>query len=134
MAKTTRKSARRAEQPEVAVACVSNVYMRMMTFKRKGDVELGHKHPYDHASLLSAGSLRVEVEGERKDFKAPAVIFVRANAQHQLSALADNTIITCIHALRVGERVDDILPPDAVISAKDRERLIGALRELEPVP
>ena len=30
-------------------------------------------------------------------------------------------------------QVDDILPPDAVISAQDRERLIGALRELEPV-
>jgi len=120
-----------SDQPEVTVACVSNVYIRMMTFKKTGDREHGHRHPFDHASLLSAGRLRVEVEGETKDFTAPAVIFIKAEARHQLTALNDNTVVSCVHALRTGDRIEDILPPDAAISTEDRERLICSLVDLE---
>jgi quercetin dioxygenase-like cupin family protein len=113
-----------ADQPDVSVACVSNVYIRMMTFKKTGDEEQGHCHPFDHASLLSTGALRVEVEGEVKDFTAPAVILIKADAHHQLTALQDNTVVSCVHALRTGERIEDILPPDAVISRKERRQMV----------
>jgi len=39
-------------EPSVAVGCVSNIYIRMMHFHKKGDVEQGHSHEFDHVSFL----------------------------------------------------------------------------------
>lgn len=98
--------------PEVTIACVANVYVRTMHFKRAGDCEKGERHAFDHLTLLSAGKLRVETTDDTKDYEAPCLIFIAAEKYHRLSALADNTIAACIHALREGLRVEDILPFD----------------------
>jgi quercetin dioxygenase-like cupin family protein len=102
------------DQPYVQIGCVANLFSRQMYFKKAGDLEHGHTHPFDHLTLLAAGSMRVTVNGETTDFKAPHMIYIKAEHNHELVALEDNTVAYCIHALRSGNGVDDILDPASV--------------------
>lgn len=94
------------ERPDVKILAVSNVYCRLMNFRKKGDQELGHYHSYDHGTLLAKGSLLVEKTDdngnplESRVFTAPTFIFIKKDVRHVLTALEDETIATCIHALR----------------------------------
>lgn len=113
--------------PEVKVVAISNVYSRLMFFKNKGDVETGHLHTYDHATLLSSGSVLYEVlddyDGKTissKVFKAPEFIFVDKNKYHRLTSLEDKTVCVCIHALRTID--EEILSPDFFIEPLHRTR------------
>lgn len=101
--------------PEVQISCVSNMYVRMMHFKRAGDVEHGHSHPFDHMTLLAEGELRVTVDGHTRDFTAPKMLFIAKDKEHELVALRDHTVAFCIHAIRDGERVEDIIDPEGIV-------------------
>lgn len=105
--------------PIMNIAVISNVWIKMMTFRKKGDKMPGHKHPFDHGTLLSAGSLELEVDGIKTEFNAPAIIFVGKGKNHNLVALEDNTIASCIHALRDGNGVDDIIEPSMIPAGID---------------
>jgi len=96
--------------PQITLGLVSNLFSRMMHFKSKGDVEVGHTHPFDHLTLLAHGSLNVEVNGKTTEFKAPHMIFIKAEYVHKLTALEDNTVAYCIHAIRK-DRHGDIVDP-----------------------
>lgn len=100
--------------PQIRLGCVANLFSRMMHFEKAGDVEQGHTHAFDHLTLLASGSLRVTVEGRTTEFKAPHMIYIKAAHNHELVALEDNTVAYCIHALRDGDAVGDILDPDSV--------------------
>lgn len=100
--------------PKTTLACVSNLWVRMMTFEKAGDCNEGHSHNYDHITLLSKGSVEVDVEGTKTIFSAPHMIFIAKGKRHYLTALEDGTIASCIHALRTGEREEDILDPSMV--------------------
>lgn len=97
--------------PEIAIGCVANLYSRMMHFVKAGDIEVGHTHQFDHLTLLAAGSLKVVVDGVESVFKAPHMIYIHKDKVHELTALEDNTLAYCIHALRDGDGVEDILDP-----------------------
>lgn len=105
--------------PKIRIMCVSNVFSRMMYFFKSGDVEQGHKHTYDHATLLSSGSLKIEMLDDQgnvkaeKIFTAPDFIFIGKDDIHRLTALEDNTIAVCIHAMR--DLDENIIPTDAFI-------------------
>lgn len=101
--------------PEVQLTCVSNIYVRMMHFKHAGDVECGHSHPFDHVSMLSTGRIRITVGDHVKEFKAPQMMFIKKEMEHQLVALEDNTTVLCIHAIRDGNGVDDIIDPESLV-------------------
>ncbi len=103
-----------SNSPNVKIGCVSNMYTRMMHFGSKGDIEYGHSHPFDHLTLLSKGKLGVTVKGEYSEFTAPHMIYIKKDIKHELVALENDTIAFCIHALRVGEAVEDILDPDSI--------------------
>lgn len=120
--------------PEIQVIACSNVYVRNMSFKEKGDIEVGHCHTYDHTTLLSAGAVIYEVldgfNGETiefKEFKAPAMIYVEKNKFHRLTALEAGTVCACIHALRTIE--DEIISPDSMVEMVDRA-YHGHIRDL----
>lgn len=102
------------ERPEVKILAVSNVYCRLMNFKKRGDQELGHYHSYDHGTLLAKGKLLVEKTDKdgnviySKEFVAPSFIFIEKDSRHILTATEDDTIATCIHALRtIDENIID---------------------------
>lgn len=102
------------DRPYVNISCVSNVFIKQMRFAKAGDTEQGHTHLYDHVTLLASGSIRLNALGQSSEFKAPHHIFIRANVEHELVALEDETVVHCIHAIRDGERVEDIVDPASV--------------------
>lgn len=93
--------------PQVSFAACSNIFIKMMLF-RKGEVEQGHEHAYDHLSLLARGAVIVEVDGKLTTFTAPHIIYMSKNHKHQITALEDNTTWYCIHALRNADSTDII--------------------------
>ena len=106
--------------PVTAIGKVSNVWIRQMYFANVGDIEHGHKHPHDHVTLLTNGSLRVTVDGVPSVFSAnnkPQMIFIKAEKNHELVALEANTSAFCIHGLRGlddGDILDPTMVPDGV--------------------
>lgn len=117
--------------PEIQISCLSNVYVRRMFFAEAGIIEVGHRHPYDHASLVANGSIEVQIyDDETKKLlppvvhSAPSMIMIRANTAHQLKSVSDNTIVCCIHALRddTGEIIDPtiIAEPTSLLSTQKK--------------
>jgi len=99
--------------PENRFTCVSNLWLRQMVFKNKGDRNEEHTHNYDHITLLTTGSVKVTVDGKSTEFTAPQMIYVKQGKVHHIEALEDNTIAFCVHALRDNE-TGDILDPSQV--------------------
>ena len=103
--------------PNIKIMCISNVYTRLMHFQNAGDIEEGHTHLYDHGTLVSSGSVLVEIlDPETKEpisqkiIEAPNFIYIEKDKFHRLTALADNTTCACIHALRTND--EELLDPD----------------------
>lgn len=88
------------ESPNIYIGCVSNLFVRQMHFANTGDTEMGHAHAFDHMTLLAKGRLNVRINNQDTEFTAPQIIFIKAELQHELKALSDNTVAYCIHALR----------------------------------
>ena len=101
--------------PDAQLTCVSNIFFRRMHFKSAGQIELGHSHPFDHISLVSRGSVRVTVSGRSKVFYEPQAIFIAKGLQHEIEAMEDNSVVVCIHAIRNGENIEDIIDPDSYV-------------------
>lgn len=108
--------------PKIKIIAISNVYCRSMHFEKAGDIELGHCHTYDHGTLVSTGRLLVEMltdAGEvisSKEFTGPAFVFISKLCMHRLTALEDNTVAVCIHAMRDIE--GNILDTDFLVDEK----------------
>jgi len=110
--------------PEIKIIAVSNVFCRLMHFVEVGDVEYGHQHSYDHATLVSTGSVVVDVLDDNdvvvssKVFTAPNMVFIHKDKRHRLTALEKNTVCSCIHAVRdvEGEILDPEFLPEPVWS------------------
>jgi hypothetical protein len=79
-----------------------NIWVRQNLLEKAGDTNgEGHKHKFDHVSLLSHGKVKVEIEGHPpKEFTAPTFIVIRREYNHKFTALEDNTIWYCVFALR----------------------------------
>lgn len=103
-------------QPKIKIACVSNLYTREMRFEKSGDVEIGHTHKFNHITFLSSGKLKVQTELGISEYTAPQMIFIHKDYMHELTALEDNTVAYCIHALRDGDGVGDIIDEDMIPS------------------
>ena len=103
--------------PDIKIISLSNVFTKSMHFVKKGDAMQGHTHTYDHATLVSSGSALVEMLDENlsvvsaKVFKAPEMIYVPKDKIHRITALEDNTVCACIHALRTID--EEIISPES---------------------
>lgn len=100
--------------PSEKISCVSNLWLRQMVFAKKGDCNEGHAHNFDHVTLLAHGSVTVDVEGQKTSFSAPQMIYITAGKQHFITADEDGTIAYCVHAIRSGEREEDIIDPNMI--------------------
>lgn len=103
-----------SDKPKVKISCVANLFSRMMYFEKAGDIELGHRHQFDHLTLLASGKLQVTVDGVSTEFTAPHMIYIHKDKNHELVALEDNTVAYCIHALRNQDGSGDILDPESI--------------------
>lgn len=106
-------------RPVAKMAFVSNLFVRMMHFSKAGDCNEGHVHTYDHITLLSKGSVEVDVEGNKTIFKAPHMIFITRGKKHFLTALEDDTVASCLHALspESGVEAQEILLEASMVPA-----------------
>lgn len=96
------------------ISIVSNCWVKQMKFEKAGHRHKGHSHTFDHQSLLAAGSVECNVNGAVSVHTAPTIIYIRAGLTHGFKALEDNTVMYCVHPLRDGERVEDIIAPEMV--------------------
>lgn len=87
--------------PEISLSCVASVYVRQIHFVSAGDVETGHEHCFDHQTLVAKGSVQIEVDGAKTVYNAPHIIFIKKNTVHELTAMEDDTVCYCIHALQM---------------------------------
>lgn len=101
-------------EPEVKLGLVSNLWSKQMHFLKSGDVEQGHSHRFDHTTLLARGSLKITCNNKSTDFIAPNMIYIKAGVEHRLEALEDDTVCYCIHAIRDGDRIEDIVDPSMI--------------------
>lgn len=95
--------------PEVKMASTGSIYVRAMLFAKAGDVEQGHAHTYDHFTLVSSGKVRVESNGREVDVPELEIVFIPKNVVHRITALEDNTVVCCLHALHSKDNPGDIL-------------------------
>jgi hypothetical protein len=107
-------------KPIIKILAVSNVYCRLMNFVKAGDVENGHCHIFDHGTLLSTGKVLVEMF-DNKDrvtassiHEAPSFIFIAKDTKHRITALEDNTVAACIHAIRDVDQ--DLIDPSYFVN------------------
>ena len=105
--------------PEIQISCLSNVYVRRMAFRKAGIVEVGHRHPYSHASLVAAGSVSVQVYDDVNQtllepvvYHAPAMVMIEKDVAHQITSLEDDSVVCCIHALR--DETETIIDPEMI--------------------
>lgn len=92
-----------------------NIWVRSHYFAKAGDTNGdGHRHYFDHVTLLANGSVLVEVEGhEPKKFQAPTFIVVEKEHKHKITALTDDVVYYCVFALRdIDGDVTDIYSGD----------------------
>lgn len=117
--------------PELYASCqiafVDNLWSKMMHFQKAGQKEPGHSHIFNHLTLLAKGKVNVNVDGVDTVFTAPHMIFIAKEKIHEITALEDDTVAYCIHALRVGDDVGDILDMDMVPEGVDPYSLVKPL-------
>lgn len=78
-----------------------NIWVRQNVLSKAGNTFGGHKHHFDHVSLLTKGSVTVKVNGsEPKNFIAPTFIIIRKDHEHEFIALEDGVNWYCVFALR----------------------------------
>jgi quercetin dioxygenase-like cupin family protein len=86
--------------PDTRITAAGNLWIRQMYFEKAGDANEGHVHNYDHLTLLAHGSIKVHVDGNSTEFKAPQMVFIKAGKSHHIEALEEGTVAYCVHALR----------------------------------
>jgi CRP-like cAMP-binding protein len=80
-----------------------NIFLRKHALNA-GDVIDGHKHNFDHTSIVFSGAVRVVArtpDGRDivQEFQAPAHFLVRAEVTHEITALVP-TEFWCVYAHR----------------------------------
>lgn len=112
-----------------------NVWVRQNLLENVGDIHPGHKHNFDHVSLLASGKVEITVDGYApKEFTAPTFIVIKKEHRHTFKALEDNTLWYCVFALRdVNGDLTDIYSGDNSpygISSEDFELNVPKVQSL----
>lgn len=79
------------------------LFVRVMVFKSAGDQEPEHTHPVGHFTALFKGRALFQVDGRLQEKIAPCLVWIPAEAKHQITALEDDTQGACIMDKRAYE-------------------------------
>lgn len=87
------------DQPEIIdLVTADSILIKQATIKDKGSWIPQHAHVYDHTTAIAAGGIKVWQDGVYDgEYRAPALIFIKARVKHLFQTTADNTTIWCIH-------------------------------------
>jgi hypothetical protein len=65
--------------PNVEIASAGNIFSRMMIFK-KGDIEVGHSHQFDHITLLTSGKLKIIIDNQEVFLKHQNIFLLKLSS------------------------------------------------------
>jgi hypothetical protein len=86
---------------QIELGYFGNIWVRQNILEKEGESHPGHKHYFDHVTLLARGKVQVEVEGhDPKEFEAPTFIVIKKEHEHKITALTDDALYYCVFALR----------------------------------
>ena len=111
-------------KPGILSQGIKNLWTRMMYFRKAGDFEETHSHNFDHLTLLTQGSIKVIVNEKETICEAPMQIYLKAGLEHKLIAMEDDTMVTCVHALKNADGTDLLDPksiPEGVTFTNDEK-------------
>jgi hypothetical protein len=92
-----------------------NIWVRSHYFAKAGDTNgEGHRHHFDHVTLLAVGSVLVEMDDhEPKEFHGPTFIVIDKDHKHKFTALTDGVVYYCVFAVRdIDGEVSDLYSED----------------------
>ena len=81
-----------------------NIFIRSNPLN-KGSVIEGHKHNFDHTTIVFKGAVHVSAklpDGKliERDFVAPSHFLVKAEVEHTITAIMDDTEFWCVYSHR----------------------------------
>lgn len=94
---------------EVDTSTADGVFVKQITIPYEDTLVPQHSHLWDHTTLLAHGSMFVWKDGTLdKQYRAPAMLLIKAGVKHKFYTLTDNVVLYCIHNLH-NKNVVDIL-------------------------
>jgi hypothetical protein len=92
-----------------------NIFIRKNPMPKAGDLVDGHKHNFDHTTIVFKGAVHVEAtlpNGTKieRDFTAPSHFLVRRDVTHKITATQDDTEFWCVYSHRTPQ--GDIVQED----------------------
>ena len=85
-----------------------NIFLRKWRGMEKGQVISGHKHNFDHTTIVFLGAVHVKAnlpDGRivEREFAAPCHFLIKAGVEHELTALEEGTELWCVYAHRTAQ-------------------------------
>ena len=82
-----------------------NIFIRPNKLEQKGDMVQGHTHNFDHTTIFFTGSFHVKAKKPdgstlERDFFAPSHCLIKAEYEHEITALEDKSEFWCIYSHR----------------------------------
>jgi hypothetical protein len=82
-----------------------NIYIRPNCLPRVGDKVNGHKHNFDHTTIVFKGAVHVRAvtpDGRviEQNFSAPSHFLVKKDVEHEITATEDDTVFWCVYSHR----------------------------------
>lgn len=86
----------------------TNIFIRPNKLAKAGEFVKGHKHNFDHTTIVFTGAVHVRAElpdGRiiERDFEAPSFFVVRKLVEHHITATKDATEFWCVYAHRTAQ-------------------------------
>jgi len=75
-----------------------NIFIRPNRLENIGDKVDGHKHRFDHTTIVLAGAVHVKTKDREGDFEAPAHFLVRKDVEHEITATKPQTVFWCVYS------------------------------------
>src|SRR4249919_3084049 len=82
-----------------------NIFIRKSIMDKAGMVIPGHKHAFDHTTIVFKGSVHVRAKLPdntiiERDFKAPTHFLVKKDVEHEITSLEDDSEFWCVYSHR----------------------------------
>ena len=85
-----------------------NIFIRPNRLEKKGDCVNGHKHNFDHTTIVFKGSIHIHavlpngttIDRDFGDGHDVRHCLIKAEVEHQITALEDHTEFWCVYSHR----------------------------------